>query len=105
MSLVRTLKAVPSFKQIRELGEELNKTRGKNVEPGGAWPRDETPVPARKRQRRETPGQEEYDPKGSPSSKRVRVKPSDRISREQIRGVLGGADRGWGAIRSVSVPP
>ena len=65
--------------------------------------RDESTKALQKRSQSRTPSQEVDSPSAS-SRKGVRAS-SSGFSREQIRDVLGGPDRGWGSTRYVLIFP
>ena len=101
-----------SVGQIARLKEELNTVRRQDTgsqqiipdertratQPGG----ETAQLTPRKRKRAQSPGSGEQEEAGSSNDRPVRRArtTSGGFSREKIREVLGGSDRGWGSTMS-----
>jgi hypothetical protein len=95
------------IKQIAKLKEENANLKQQTRECGAVHRMEEASSLIPRKRRRAQDSDSEYEDSDYPCDhERARVNSnSDIFSREQIRDVLGGFDRGWGSTRYAFVSP
>ena len=107
--IARMLMTMHFVGQIEKLKEDFNAGQRQNAnqqirERGVVHRRDEAPIRTPRKRQRAQSSDSEYEDSDDQPRVWVRANSGGAFSREQIRDVLGGSDRGWGSTRYVCFP-